>query len=193
MKKIYTTMALTAITLVSFTAAALAAGAVVPADGSLIDLFKPIYEAMMGRHWWLGGSLTLVFCVAVFKKCAPAKWQEWSNGDVGGAVLVLVGSFGGALATGLLAIGTDAVTLALAWTALKVALGAAGGYSLIKKLLGPIAAKAPLWMQPVLNVLLWMFNSSPAIVKAEEAGKAAVAAAPGAGVVVIVGEFTEIK
>ncbi len=193
MKKTLSILALVALTLVSFTAAAFAAGAVVPEDGSLLDLAKPVYEAVMHGQWWLGASLALVLCVGLFKRYAPAKAQEWAHSDVGGSILVLAGSFGGALATGLVAAGTNALTPGLAWMALKVALAAAGGYSLIKKLLGPLVAKAPAWMQPILGMLMWVFDSKPAITKAEEAGKEAVEAKPAAGIEGVVGSSTEVK
>ena len=179
----------------AFAATASAAGAVVPEDGSLLDLAKPVYEAVMGGQWYLGAALTLVLLVAAFRKYAPGKTGEWARGDIGTPILLLVGSFGGAMATGIIGVGTNSISVAMAWTAFKIALSAAGGYTLAKKLLAPIVlkigSKAPAWMQPAFTLVFWFFESNPAITKAEVAGTVAVGAKPAPGAAVP-GEISDI-
>jgi hypothetical protein len=183
MRKLLTSLGIIALGFFAFTATAAAAGEISPEDGSLLDLARPVYDAVVHGQYWLGASLALVLAVAAFRKYAPGKAGAWARTDVGGSLLVLAASFGGAAATGLLAAGTNAMTGELAWTALKVALAAAGGYSLAKKLLAPvlrkIADKAPPWMKPLFAMLLWSFETP--IAKAETAGDVAVAENPPTG------------
>lgn len=178
--------------LLSFTAAAFAAGGT--EDPALIDLARPVWEAAQNGQWWIAIALALVLATAAFKRYAPGKLGRWANRDAGGALLVLVGSFGGALATGLAAAGTNALTLALIWTAGKIAIGAAGGYSLIKKLLvDPLLAsdwyqnRAPGWLKSILALALWAFTRPTPTEEAEAAGSAAVKKDPPTGVDGVVG------
>ena len=173
-----------------FSATAFAAGAASPQDGNLLDSAKTIWEAATGHHWWLAASLALVGAVAAFKKYAPTRAREWSHTDVGASVLLLIGSFGGALATGLAAAGTDAISLSLVEGALKVAFGAAGGYALIKNLLvDPLLKskwyqdKAPAWLRAILDIGTWAFTkpAAEAVKEAEKAGDQAVADKPAEG------------
>ncbi len=179
--KIYVTLAVLVSAFLAFTATAFAAGVATPADGSLLDLARPVFDAIMHGQWWLGASLALVLIVAAFRRYAPGKAGAFAHSAVGAALLVLVGSFGGALATGIMAAGTSALTMALVWVSLKVAFGAAGGYSLLKPLIVWVAAKAPAWMQPAFAMITWMFDGPTAIQTAETAGNAAVEAKPAAG------------
>ncbi len=186
MSRIYTAILALVVAFVGFSATAMAAGEVTPTDGSLLDYAKPVYEAVMHGQWWLAASLALVLSVAMFRKYAPGKAREWAHTDVGGAVLVLLMSFGGAVATALAAGGVGAaMSVSLAWMAFKVALGAAGGYSLAKKLLVPLlrklAAVAPSWAKPVFSMILWVFDKPTTTEQAEAAGEAAVVANPGTG------------
>lgn len=196
MRKFTITAALAILAFLSFTTAVFAGGAVTPEDSSLLDLAKPVYDAVMGGQYWLAASFALVLVVAAFKRYAPGRAGEWARTDLGGSLLVLLASFGGALATGLLAVGTNAMTLALAFTALKVAFGAAGGYALIKKILVPIlrrvAEKVPAWMKPIFTVALWAFESHTPVAVAEKAGDEAVKNNPAEGANGVVGEPTDI-
>lgn len=176
--------------LVTFTATAAAQSATLPDDSSLFDLLRPVYEAVLGGNWWLAASLSLVVAVAAFKRYAPGKAREWSHTDVGGSLLVLLMAFGGALAS---ALGGAPMSLGLAWTALQVAVGASGGYSLAKKLVAPLLAKAaekaPNWLKGPLQLVLWIFDKKPAVVaEAEQAGKDAVEAKPAEGAESVTGE-----
>lgn len=198
MRRIVNVLSLIGLFLLVFTATAFAQGSLAGADVSILDLAKPVYEAVMSGDWWIATSFGLVLMVAAFKRYAPGKAGELANTDLGGALLVLVGAFGGALGTGLLASGTDVLTLALVTASFKIAFSAAGGYALVKKLLVPvvekIALKAPAWAQPLFAMLLWAFAKPEpvAIVDAEKAGQAAVDAAPAPGIDSVVGPPTEI-
>lgn len=186
MRKLLTAGFFAIIAYFSFAGVAFASGAVVPEDGSLLDLAKPVYEAIMGGQFWLAAMFGLVFAVTAAKRYLPGKAGEFVNGDVGQPLTVLLLSFGGAGATALLAAGPGAVlTGALAWAALKIAFAAAGGYTMLKALLAPLlqkwAEKAPAWLKPVFSLLLWVFSKPTAVQKAEKAGDDAVAANPPTG------------
>ncbi len=196
----HTTLAL----VVVFGATAFAAGAVAPDDGSLLDLGKPVYDAIMSHNYWLAASLALVFAATAFKQYAPGRAGKWANTDAGGSLLVLLIGFGGALGTGLMAQGTAAMSTALLVSAAKVALCAAGGYSMIKKLVvDPLEnsdwykAHAPPWLKYALDLALWAFNrksdGDKVIADAEKAGADAVADKPGPGADAAVGKPEELK
>ncbi len=173
--------------LLAFVATAAAAGAVTPEDGSLLDLARPVLEAILHGQWWLGASLALVFVCTAARKYGASRFPFLGSG-AGGALLVLLSSFGGAMATALTAAGTNAVTWALMLMAGKVALVAAGGYSLIKTLaVDPLLAskwyaeKAPAWLKAVMAMALWAFTKPSGESLAKKAGDAAVAANPPTG------------
>lgn len=175
--------------LVAFGATSFAAGSATPEDGSLLDLLTPIWEAATGKHWWLAGSLALVASVTAMKKYAPAgRLRNFVDSAPGVSLILLVGSFAGAVATGLVAAGTDAITPSMAWAAFQVAIGAAGGYAIIKSLLvDPLLAsewyktKAPAWLKGILSIATWAFTKPDVAKEAEKAGDNAVAANPPKG------------
>lgn len=185
-KKLTAVVAFTAIAYLSFVGVALAQGAVVPNDGSLLDLARPIYEAIIGGQWWIAAMLGLILATTAAKRYLPGKVGAWVNSSTGQPLTVLVLAFAGAALTALMAGGPGAVmSLSLAWIALKVAVGAAGGYTLLKSLIAPIlqklADKAPSSLKPIFALLLWAFSKRSAVQEAETAGNAAVAATPAAG------------
>jgi hypothetical protein len=181
----------------AFTAAAFAAGAATPDDGSLLELLRPVYDAFASGRYLYAGMLSLVLVVAVLKRYAPEKYgiRAFVHGDAGGALLTLLAAFGGAMATSLAA-GAGASWM-MVKTATMIAIGAAGGYSLIKKLivepiLKPLAAKAPAWAQPIFSLVFWIFDKPTPVEKAEADGQAAVDAHPPTGVDGAAGKPTEI-
>lgn len=156
---------------------------------ALIDLAKPVLSAILSGQYAYAAALALVLAVAAARRYGGARFP-FLRSDAGGASLALVGGIGGALVNSLAAGG--GVSLALLWSALLVAVGAAGGYSLIKRLivtpiLEPLAARAPAPIRAVLGVILWAFRSNAAA-DATAAGNAAVVASPSSGVAGIVGE-----
>lgn len=186
--------------LLGVNASALAADTVAPDDGSLLDLLKPILDAFKGGHHLEAGMLALVLMVAALKRYAPEKYgiSKFVHGDVGGTLLTLVGSFGGAMATTLAA--GETPSWAMSKTALMIAVGAAGGYAMIKKLLvEPLRnsdwyqTKAPSWLKAILSVVMWVFDKPDPTAQAERAGNAAVADKPASGVEGVVGKPTDVQ
>ncbi len=192
MTKAFTAFTVALVGYLAFMGAAFAGNAVAPGDESILDMIKPVFDAVVHGQWWLGASLALILAVTALKRYAHKipkfgpKLSAAINGDIGQPITVLALSFGGAIATAAAAQGTVFVmSAALAWTALKVAVGAAGGYSLLKSLLAPLivklGAKAPAWMKPLFDMVLWAFSKPTAVEKAEKAGDDAVAANPPTG------------
>lgn len=188
--------------LIGFTATAHAADAVTPPDGSLLDVARPVYDAIMAGHYIASVALALVLGVALLKRYTgnTSKLGKFVHGDIGGALTTFAVSFFGAIATATLATGSGWAGLSL--SVLKVSSGVAvaaiGGYTIIKKLviplLKPIAAKAPAWMQPVFSILFWAFDKPDATTTATDAGNAAVAASPAQGTTAVTGDKpTEIS
>lgn len=161
-------------------------------EDPILDLAKPVLEAALAGEYWLGASLLLVFLATAFYRYAP--WS-WAKSSAGKALSVLAISFGGAVAT-TLATGA-AMSPMVAWAGLKVAIGAAGGYSLLKALLFPALAKleqvAPGWLGPVISAALWVFRSGDPEAEAREAGDQAVADNPPEGAAGVVGEPRDVE
>lgn len=182
--------------IVSFGATAWAAGAAAPEDGSLLDLAKPVFEAVMSGQGWLAAALALVFAVTAARRYGAGR-VPFLGSKLGGAMLNLLLSFGGAAATALMA--GAAASFALAFTALKVSVAAAMSYELIKELVAPMlrslvdkipSAKLRSLLHAGLGLILWAFENrgKASIAKAEAAGDAAVAAKPPGGVAGVLGE-----
>lgn len=179
--------------LVSFTAttfAAGAAGAAAPAEGSVLDLAKPVMDAVMNGQGWIAAALALVFATSLARRCAPGKAGELARGDLGGVVTAFLMSFGGAAATALAATG-GAPSLDVFKVAAGVAMAASGGYTVLKKfavpLLKAIQAKVPAWASPIVGMLIWVCERPDVIGKARAAGDAAVKAKPAPGVAGVTG------
>lgn len=178
--------------LAATTASAFAAGATLPEDGSVLDFVKLVWDAFSKGQSLYAGSIALFGAMVLAKRYAPGKAGAWLHTDVGGALTALVMSFAASMASSLA--GGAGVTLAMVKAATMIAVGAAGGYSLIKKLivepiLKPMAAKAPKWAQPLFAIVFWFFDKKSPIEKAEAAGEAAVKADPAKGI----GTPTEIE
>jgi len=195
MQRIVTTIFVTVAFLASFAGVAFAQGAVTSSEDPLAML-RPIYDAIAHGNYWLAGSLALVAACTAARKWGVKKFPALAT-DVGATVLVLLTSFGTAFAASAAA---GDVTTATAWLAVKIAVGAAGGWALINKLVAKplldsawFQTKAPAWLQFALRGALWIFTK-PAEVKAieaERAGVAAVAANPPTGVAGVAGEPAE--
>lgn len=171
-----------------FTTAAFASSIAVPTDDSTIqEMLRAIVDAFQSGHKLYAGMIALSVAVIAVKKLAP-KWKALDqkvHTDVGGAVLTLAGSFAAAMATSMAA-GTYTPTWPMARAALYIAIGAAGGYVLIKKLiveplLRPLAKKAPVWAQPILALVFYIFDKPTPVEEAEAAGAKAVEAKPAQG------------
>lgn len=173
--------------LAGFVVSANAASTVTPDDGNLLDLARPVFDEIMKGHYVAAASLALILCVALVKRYAPGKAGEFVKSDVGGSLTTLLMSFGGALATATM--GGAPWSWAMGWTAATLAVTAAGGYVLIKKLivepiLRPLSKKTPAWMAPVWSMIFWAFDRKvEAAANATKAGDVAVAAKPSTGIV----------
>lgn len=189
------TLVLALLGLLSFGAVAHAASAATGDDVSILDLARPVYDAFVAHQFGLMGALLVILLVAAAKKYLGDA-IPFLHTDAGGSLLVLLGSGATALAAALATPGA-AITLALMYTALKVAFVAAGGYAAVKNLLvdpflKPLAARAPAWMKPIFDLILWIFSHGTetvpaAVVVAEKAGTDAVATTAGTGVGGVVG------
>lgn len=177
-----------------FLVSANASNAVVPEDGSLTDLARPIFDEIMKGNYIAAAALTLILAVALVKRYAPGKFGEFVHSDPGGSLMTLLMSFGGAIATATM--GGIPWTWDMLPAAGKVAFFAAGGYVLIKKLvvepvLKPLSRKTPVWMTPLWSMLFWMFDKkvseADTLASAKLAGDTAVLANPGAGTESVVG------
>lgn len=160
--------------LAAFTGTALAAEAATGADGSLLDLLRPVYQAFSGGHYAYAASLGIIVVVALIKRESQSAWLHT---DVGGSLLTLVAAASTASAAALATPGAH-LTLSLIESSLLVGVGAAGGYSMLKRLLAPLVlklqARLPSWAQGSCRVVLWVFDDlvpAPAPVAARRGKK----------------------
>lgn len=198
MHRLTTTLIAAVAFLASFAGVASAQSAVTSSDSNPLEMLRPIYDAVAHGNYWLGGSLALVALCTAARKWG-VKYLPALATDVGATVLVLLTSLGTTFAA---AAAAGDMTTATAWLAVKVALGAAGGWALINKLvvkplLGSkwFAEHAPAWLRLALQSALWIFTK-PAEVKAAEAARAgdvAVAKQPATGLGGVVGSPDEIN
>lgn len=169
--------------LAAFTGTALAASAADPSGGgSISDLIKPVFDAVVHGQWWVAAAAAVVLLCALARKHMPAKYTEGVKGDIIGTGLVFVMAFAGAVGTTLAGPGAVAMSAAVALTALKVGVAAIGGYNILHKLASWAVAsgKLPAWALPIVKLLTSVIGSN-AIGKAEAAGDKAVAADPPRG------------
>ncbi len=185
----------------AFVGTAAAATELEPPGGSLLDLAKPIFEAVMSGQWALGAALALVLLVAVARRYLAPKWSFLGT-ELGVALMVVVGSFGGALATAFAA-GAGASGGVL-WAALGIAVSAAGGWKLAKIALNQfepwvlrqiekLPAAGQTIARAIWSMLTWWLHKpgDAEIAKAEAAGAAAVTAQPSNGISGVLGEPNE--
>lgn len=186
-----------AMILVSMTATAVGANAVDPENQGLLDLARPAFDAIMAGHYIAGAALAVVLSVTCVKQYAPGKFGALANTDAGGALCTLVISFAGGVAMATAAgHGWGGLSTALVLTSGKVALMAAGSYTLIKRLVvDPLMAsswyqnKAPAWLKAMLGVALFFFTrkgEDPGK-RATEVGDKAVADKPAGGADSVIG------
>lgn len=182
-----------------FQVSAFAATAAVPdPNGSWLDLAKPVLDAVLHGNGWIAAASFLVLASAFTLKVLAPKYAFFRSAT-GALVIVFSGAYGGAVLTALSAAGTTALTGALALAALKIAVVAAGGYSVLRPLLVDVVepfllARFP-WMSPFLDLLTYFFDKPAVavIAKAEKAGNDAVAAKISLGVASVTGTATEIQ
>lgn len=154
----------------------------------ILDLAKPVLDAITGGQYWYAAALSVILGVALLSRYAPAKWKL--DTGLGKALMVLLGTYATALISAGLGGGTP-MSLALAKGALGTAVTAAGGFTLARELVKYLAMKLPLpsWIK---KPLLWIFGKD-VVAEAEAAGDKAVAENPPKGIVGIVGSPKEIE
>lgn len=195
-KKVLAIASLVGLMLVGMVATTFAAGSTLPEDTSLLDLARPVYDQIMAHNYLAAAALALVFMVALVKRYAPGKLGAIVHSDAGGAATTFLMSLGGAVATAT--IGGATWHWSMLSTAGLVAFAAAGGYTLIKKLIiEPLRSsswyqnKAPALLKTVLGLVFWMFDKPDAVADAEATGDAAVEAKPATGAAGVIGDKVE--
>jgi hypothetical protein len=119
---------------------ALLGQAVAPDPEQVGEFARLLIGAASSRNWPLLAALVVVLAVYLVRRFAAAR-VPWLGTDRGGAVLVLATSLAGALASALL--GGAGLSLPLLLEALSVAVSAAGGFNLVKKLASAPPPPAP--------------------------------------------------
>ena len=193
------------VALLSFGAVAHAADQVAPSDGSLLDLLKPVYDAVTGGHYALAGALGVIALVALAKRYLGDYWKNaagvgFLHTDLGGTLSALVAAMATALAAAFGAPGAH-VTLGMFKDALMVGVAAAGGFAVLKNLVfEPLLKPLEAWLEkkwpklaPVVGLVSWIFDKPDPVAQAEAAGAAAVTANPSQGLASTTGAPTEIK
>lgn len=179
-----------------FTATAFAAAAAAPESESLLEMLRPVWEAFSQGKQLHAGMLALVVVIAAMKRYAPGKLGVWLATDIGGALTTLGMAFGASMAAAT--VDGAGLSAAMVKSALGIAVGAAGGYSLVKKLviepfLKPWSKKLPAWTAPIFAVVFWFFDKKSPVETAEAAGDEAVAKKPAEGVKSVAGAPTEVE
>lgn len=190
MRKILNAVPAAIVALVVFQGTAFAAQVVeAPDAAALLDMARPVYEAILAGQYGVAAALCLVLAVGVLRRYAVPR-VPFLRSDAGGTLLTYGASFGGALATHLLAAGLSIPTGAMLLAALKIGFFAAGGFMTAKRLAMPLftylAGKSPPWLAAIILLVPKLFDlvtgsKTATIAKAEKAGDAAVAAKPGVG------------
>lgn len=160
---------------------------------TVVDLASAILKAVQGGNYVLAAALALVVTVGLVRQFSP--WS-WVRTDLGASLLLFGASFGGALAT--TAASWTAPTWALVYAAFKVGYLAAGGFTVLKKLvlplLGVLSNKVEWLKKPlelVTKIISTGIGTSP-IRKAELAGQTAVKSKPGVGISGVIGEPKDV-
>jgi hypothetical protein len=164
-----------------------ASTAVDPDNTNLLELAKPIFDEVMKGHYVAAAAAALILSMALIRRYAPGKAGEFVHSDLGGSLSTLLMSMFGAIFTAT--VGGAAWHWNMLWMAFIVGITAMGGYTAIKRLivvplLLPLQSKLPVWAQPALNLVLWIFDrkfGADPVKDAEAAGNAAVAKNPPTG------------
>jgi outer membrane biosynthesis protein TonB len=107
-------------------------------EEQLTNFAQTLFDAAQAKNWQAVAALALIFVVYLLRKFSGkigGKFGAWLNSDRGGSVLVMVASFGGAMATALLA--KHKISLNLVVASLIVATSASGARNMAWDLLSP--------------------------------------------------------
>lgn len=135
--------------------AALASSTFDPAseiDWSL--LAQPVLDAVAAGNYPAAAAFVLVMIVAAVRYFG-ARRVPWLETRAAGSLLTLVGGFGAALGAALL---SAELSTALALDALRVAVVAAGGYSLLKPIVLYLRDHGPAWLKPAVRLVSWWYE-----------------------------------
>lgn len=161
-----------------FTGTALAASAA--GDPAVSDAIQSVLNAIVHGQWWPALCAAVVLLCTLEIKYAPESWKSGAKGRLVGTTIAFAASFATTLGAALVAPGA-AMTSATAMTALKVGVGAIGGYTALSALLDWLLTfNLPAWAKAALNMVNVVIGRG-AVKKAEAAGAAAVAANPAPG------------
>jgi len=158
----------------------------------LAELAKPLYQAIAEGQYAAAAALGLVLLVALVRRYGGARYPILSHKLVA-PLLVLLASFGAAVASATLA--GASLSVGMAYAALKVAVLASGGYALTKPYLAKLGEWVPSWAKPFVAILSAIVSAksgakAAAIKKAEKAGDKAIEDSPAKGIDI---DFTDIK
>lgn len=161
-------------------------------NSELADLAKPVFDAVMGGQYAYAAALALVLLVALTRRFGGEVWPLVASKKAA-PFLVMVGSFGAAMANALGA--GEGLSADMAWGAVKIAVYAAGGYSLLKPIIQGLQKRAPAWADPIFAVVGWVFEArskaaEAKVAKAIDAGVKAVEEKPSKGIDV---DFTDVE
>lgn len=162
-----------------FTGTALAAD--VASDPAVSETISKVFDAIVHGQYWPALCAAVVLLCALEIRYAPESWKSGAKGRLIGTAVAFTASFATTLGAALAAPGSM-FTSAVAMTALKVGVGAIGGYNAISALVDWLLTfeKMPAWAKTVLNMINAIIGRNT-VKKAEDAGAAAVAANPPPG------------
>lgn len=109
-------------------------GSSVPDPSDPSAFVAALSSAITAHRWSVLAALLVIALVWLARRYGPMKW-EWLRGDRGGAALALVGSILVTLATDI----ASGKSFSALWLmdALMLGMTAAGGYSVVRKLIAP--------------------------------------------------------
>lgn len=153
-------VALTFFALAYLFAAAAWAAAAAGTDGSIADLLRPVYDAIIAGDYAFAIASAIVLIAAVLRRYG-SKVFPWFGTQTGGVAILMIGTFGTSLSTALAA--GEPVSWDLVYGALKAAAVAGSLYSWIKRLvIDPLRpwmeSNAPAPLRYVFLAVAWIFD-----------------------------------
>lgn len=105
-----------------------------PNPDNIEGIAQLLWDAIMNKQWGLVASLGVMFAVAALRKWVPAttKVGAWLKSKLGGIITNFTLALSGAFATAFMSGHT--ITGPLVIKAIGVALGAAGGWAIVKNI-----------------------------------------------------------
>lgn len=145
--------------LLSFFGVAAAQSTAGGSESSLLELARPVLEAVVSGKPGLATALALILAAALARRYLAPRVAFFAS-DAGASVLVLLSAFGAAMAAAIT--GGAQWSPALTWKALAIAVPAAGGFSLAKPVIRAIEARYP-WAAKATRLVSWVFDKPPTV------------------------------